>query len=271
MKSTSTDSKSYKHLTNSYLWQRLRAQHKLSEPLCRICKAEGRITPVRVVDHIIPHRGNEKLFYDPNNWQSLCYPCHDSVKRMEERSGKIKPTIGLDGWPIESHVQPAIHLGELSHPAWFKPLSIPLTIVCGAPASGKTTYVATQRGENDIVFDLDVIAVSMFGRPASMLTSDQRLKCLSARNAAMGNLMGKPSPHTHAWLILAEPDARKRQWWQAMLDPAEIIVIETPAATCIARARADTKQRRSTQTYQAIRQWWETYTRRVGETVVGTS
>lgn len=30
-----------------------------------------------VVDHIEPHRGDESLFWNPKNWQSLCKPCHD--------------------------------------------------------------------------------------------------------------------------------------------------------------------------------------------------
>ncbi|WP_327198035.1 HNH endonuclease [Sporanaerobacter acetigenes] len=29
------------------------------------------------VDHIEPHKGNEDLFYDINNLQSLCKSCHE--------------------------------------------------------------------------------------------------------------------------------------------------------------------------------------------------
>src|ERR1700692_4646638 len=32
---------------------------------------EGRIYAAEVVDHIIPHRGDMKLFWDPANWQGL--------------------------------------------------------------------------------------------------------------------------------------------------------------------------------------------------------
>lgn len=31
----------------------------------------------RVVDHIRPHRGNNSLFFDRDNLQPLCKPCHD--------------------------------------------------------------------------------------------------------------------------------------------------------------------------------------------------
>lgn len=39
-----------------------------------------------VVDHVIPHRGDMRLFWDRKNWQSLCFHHHNSAKqRMECR------------------------------------------------------------------------------------------------------------------------------------------------------------------------------------------
>ena len=38
-----------------------------------------------VADHKIPHRGNEKLFWDLSNLQCLCTDCHDSQKQKEEQ------------------------------------------------------------------------------------------------------------------------------------------------------------------------------------------
>lgn len=62
-------------------WQKAREIFLSHHPLCAQCQKEGRITPARVVDHIIPHRGNDQLFWDESNWQSLCdytspYNCH---------------------------------------------------------------------------------------------------------------------------------------------------------------------------------------------------
>ena len=31
-----------------------------------------------VVDHIKPHRGDSALFWNTENWQSLCDKCHNS-------------------------------------------------------------------------------------------------------------------------------------------------------------------------------------------------
>ncbi|SEM88349.1 hypothetical protein SAMN05192583_1394 [Sphingomonas gellani] len=52
----------------------------------------GRIEPdtsLLVADHKRAHRGDEALFWDECNLQTLCKPCHDSDKQREEhRSGR---------------------------------------------------------------------------------------------------------------------------------------------------------------------------------------
>lgn len=58
-------------------WQNARKGYLAKHPLCAECLKSGRYTPATVVDHIIPHRGNKGLFWDADNWQSLCKQCHD--------------------------------------------------------------------------------------------------------------------------------------------------------------------------------------------------
>ncbi len=58
-------------------WRKARAAYLRRHPLCVECQKEGKLTPATVVDHIIPHRGDSKLFWDESNWQSLCKGCHD--------------------------------------------------------------------------------------------------------------------------------------------------------------------------------------------------
>lgn len=38
-----------------------------------------------VIDHIRPHRGDAKLFWDPENLQVLCKSYHDSEKQKQEQ------------------------------------------------------------------------------------------------------------------------------------------------------------------------------------------
>ena len=94
------DSRPWRHLYSTKRWHRLRWHQLQAEPLCRYCAAMGRTTSATVVDHITPHKGDESLFHDPANLQSLCKPCHDSAKQAEEKSGRV---IGGDvnGVPLD--------------------------------------------------------------------------------------------------------------------------------------------------------------------------
>ena len=82
-------------------WQKASKTYLERNPCCIMCEAEGRIVKADVVDHIIPHRGDSKLFWDTkNNWQGLCKPHHNSTKQKIENGKQIKQT-GIDGWPIK--------------------------------------------------------------------------------------------------------------------------------------------------------------------------
>ena len=58
-------------------WRKARERFLRAHPLCVVCQREGRLTPATVVDHIIPHRGNQQLFWDESNWAPMCKPHHD--------------------------------------------------------------------------------------------------------------------------------------------------------------------------------------------------
>lgn len=74
-------------------WNKMRLRYLAENPLCVFCKANGRLTPANVIDHIEPHRGDEKLFWDTANWQPLCKHCHDKVKSIIERNPKTKHDV----------------------------------------------------------------------------------------------------------------------------------------------------------------------------------
>jgi 5-methylcytosine-specific restriction endonuclease McrA len=63
-----------------------------------MCRKDGMVVGARVVDHIVPHKGDQGLFWDKANWQALCFTCHNSTKQKEEL-GTLR-TIGVDGWPM---------------------------------------------------------------------------------------------------------------------------------------------------------------------------
>ena len=66
-------------------WNKARIRFLKAHPLCVECQKQGRLVKAAVVDHIVPHRGDAKLFWDESNWQSLCKNCHDHKTMTEDR------------------------------------------------------------------------------------------------------------------------------------------------------------------------------------------
>ena len=65
-------------------WQKASKRFLEAHPLCVRCMAEGRYERATVVDHITPHRGDARLFWDEANWQPLCKRHHDVKTRNED-------------------------------------------------------------------------------------------------------------------------------------------------------------------------------------------
>lgn len=99
MTSAVSEPRPYQHLYRKQRWRKMRLRQLQKHPLCAFCLEQGRITPANVADHTVPHKGDERLFFDEGNLQSLCASCHNSDKQREERS--TKPRVGVDGWPTE--------------------------------------------------------------------------------------------------------------------------------------------------------------------------
>lgn len=68
-----------------YRWQKARAAFLAANPLCAMCSQPESPVAATVVDHIVPHRGDDVLFWDSDNWQALCAHCHSSPKQKIEK------------------------------------------------------------------------------------------------------------------------------------------------------------------------------------------
>jgi 5-methylcytosine-specific restriction endonuclease McrA len=53
-----------------------------------MCLDAGGTTPATVVDHVVPHRGDQRLFWDERNWQPLCTRHHNRDKQRLERGSE---------------------------------------------------------------------------------------------------------------------------------------------------------------------------------------
>ena len=80
-------------------WKRRARLQLQMHPLCKICFERGVIEAAEVADHVIPHRGDEQLFWF-GELNSCCRAHHDGTKQELERKGYCTD-IGNDGFPID--------------------------------------------------------------------------------------------------------------------------------------------------------------------------
>ena len=120
----------------------------------------------------------------------------------------------------------------------LSPSAIPLTIVCGAPASGKSTYVAAHAAPGDIVVDLDDIGAALSRAGHRVWDRRRWLRpAIAQRNAMLRSLADRNEGA--AWFIIGSPGADERDWWAERLRPVQVVVMETPETVCYARTKTD--------------------------------
>lgn len=61
-------------------WQRESKAYLAAHRSCVRCGSASTL-----VDHIIPHKGDQRLFWSRSNWQPMCTPCHSRAKQADER------------------------------------------------------------------------------------------------------------------------------------------------------------------------------------------
>ncbi len=69
-----------------YRWQKTSKAYLAAHPLCadpyRV--HDELVVPATQTDHVTPHKGDMKLFWDPHNWQGLCDGCHSRKTASED-------------------------------------------------------------------------------------------------------------------------------------------------------------------------------------------
>lgn len=135
---------------------------------------------------------------------------------------------------------------------------IPVRVVCGPPAAGKSHYVRGAAGPRDIVIDLDAIIREMGGAPRGEDWPGRR-QALEERNRRLQALADEASA-PRAWLITTAPAGNARERWARLLRAAHVDLLLTPEGICRARILADPDRRRASVTQLAVlERWWRMY------------
>lgn len=129
-----------------------------------------------------------------------------------------------------------------------------VTLVCGPPCAGKTTYVRQHAAIDDTVLDQDQIAQD--------LGSDQQW--LHARNTSMrahrrmrmGILALGNAAEANAWVIRCQPDGHLRGMLAYKLRATSVVVLKPPIAVVMQRAMSRPDSRK---TQRLINNWYLDY------------
>jgi hypothetical protein len=208
-----------------HTWRQLRLLILRDKPMCQwpFCNQ-----PATDVDHILPLRaGGENT---RQNLQSLCKP-HHAQKTAREDGGWGRATQAPAGQSC-------------------------VTLVCGPPGSGKTTFVTARAAWGDLIIDLDTLFQALSGLPLYDKPEGLLPFALAARAALYSRL---DRAAVRAWVITGGASAAERQQLRLRWN-AEIIVLEVGPTTCIQRIGADPRRSARRDLWQPlVTQWWREY------------
>lgn len=228
-------------------WKRLRKLHLSLHPFCEDCLARGKRVLANTVDHKVAISGGGPMYPGHDGLTSYCASCHSRKTARGIEAGAVKSKArgwDADGNPLDDRhpwnggdgrrTSTAIERGL---PSDLKPSRIPLTIVCGAPGSGKSTYVRANAGPRDRVICFDTIMRRLTGRPEHHHDGRYVARALELRNAMLREL-ANDYQHEAAWFIVVAARPADRRKWRARLR-GKVVLMDTPLVECIRRIKLD--------------------------------
>ena len=202
-------------------WQTLRAAKLAADPVCEIRTHCAGLVATEV-DHILPRRLRPDLRLEWTNLASACGACHDA---KTARDG----TFGRD------------------------PHLVQTVLVCGAPGSGKATYVRERAQPGDLRVDYDALMQALSGLACYVRPPHLGWFVSDAIEAIYRRLAAREYP-VRPWVIASMPCAAERQALAERLG-ALVVVLVPAEAVCLERV----KTREGDFWPAAVREWWSSY------------
>lgn len=193
-----------------------------------ICERCGR--PGEEVHHKIyltPENIHDpEIVYGEDNLELLCRDCHfDEHRKTNPLSNNFKKRVRL--------TNNGMYFDDEGNPQ-----SVRRWLVCGAPGSGKTTYVMEHMICSDLVIDLDMIGQALSFQAKGRLPDNLIETVISVRNHLYQLIESDKIDARNIWIIAMLPKQKEREMIAEKLK-ASIIAIEVDYQTCLERAMMD--------------------------------
>ena len=224
-------SKKWKTTSRMYMTSRNYICERCGSP-ASICHHRHYITPNNI--------GDPTITLNPDNLECLCHACHN------KEHSKI---------PLHNNGVSFDESGNLVK-------STDVFIVCGAPGSGKSTYVSTHKGSNDIVFDLDRICAALRGSEDLYAYNEPILSvALDIRETVYRCIEERRGKWHNAWIITSTADKALQEAIAYRLK-GEIITMPATFEECVEHIQGDPRRSNKLFHIQLVSKWFEEMERR---------
>ncbi|KKK81799.1 hypothetical protein LCGC14_2809800, partial [marine sediment metagenome] len=141
-----------------------------------------------------------------------------------------------------------------------------VTVVCGPPGSGKSTYVKNRAKSGDLILDIDTIWQALSGRPYYEKPSALMSYVLDTWESLIDRVDEVES--YHAWIVSSLPLAVDRQRYADRFNDADIetqiILLDVNEYDCMDRIAKDERRAKHVEGWKPIvRRWFDAYEPRI--------
>ena len=137
-----------------------------------------------------------------------------------------------------------------------------ITVVCGPPCSGKSTWVREHAGPKDLIAEIDSLYAAISGRAEHDIDKAQYMVARRLWDALLAEIKARNGKWQNAYVVSAAATQEQITRLAESVDADEVIVLDTPMDICLARAaeRPDT-----TPWDVLIRHWFERRNKSAGQ------
>ncbi len=235
-------------------WQTCRYEFLSSQHwLCERCAREGTETPATVAHHKIyltqSNISNPDISLNWGNLEALCRSHH-----YLEHHKSVSSVITESEYSFDEN-------GQLVPKKIIRVDKPGVYLICGAPGSGKTSYVQQAKQPGDLVVDLDMLGCALTGDLQNLYADHSTILPLliNIRESIYKDISSRLGTWNRAYVITTEANISNLDTIADSLN-AEILIMNTSKEQCLIRINKDPRRRNRVTLYSDLAEnWFQTY------------